>query len=243
MHEDIKIEEAASRIAKVIAARGYCSRRAAEDLISQKRVRIGEQIVHSPAINVAMDADIYIDNKKIPLQKAPRLWLLNKPPGYITTESDEQGRPTVYDILPKTLPRVITVGRLDCNTEGLLVLTTCGELKRKLELPKNHYERIYKVRAFGQIPSNMYAEVKKGVEIDGIKYAPGEITLLQEGGINHWFEMKIYEGKNREVRKIFEYYGLTVNRLIRTSYGPFRLGPLRKGELQEININKLEGLI
>lgn len=226
--------EKAERIAKVIARSGLCSRRDAERMILQGRVKIDARIIDSPAVNVTDEDVILVDEK--PLQKADEvaMWLFHKPKGCITTNKDPQGRTTVFDLLPNDLPRVISIGRLDYNTEGLLLLTNSGGLARKIELPSTGWVRTYKVRAFGRIDNVKLESLRRGVEIDGIKYAPADIKLEKSQKDNHWLEVSISEGKNREVRKILEYAELTVNRLIRTSYGDFELGDLPVGQVRKV---------
>lgn len=227
------------RLAKAISDAGYCSRRDAEKLILSSRVMVDDQIVDHPAFNVDSSAIITIDNNPLPKQEKPRIWLYHKMVGFVTTHKDPENRPTVFDNLPKNLPRVISIGRLDLNSEGLLLLTNSGDLARKLELPSNKFLRIYKVRTYGTLDENMISIAKKGIMIDGILYAAKEIKLTK-AGINSWFEVQLTEGKNREIRKIFEYFGLNVTRLIRISYGPFHLGDLKPGEVKETtNIVKL----
>lgn len=230
------------RIAKVIARSGLCSRRDAERMILQGRVKIDGKIIDSPAVNVIDENIILVDEK--PLKKADDLaiWLFHKPKGCITTNKDPQGRTTVFDLLPDSMPRVISIGRLDYNTEGLLLLTNSGELARKIELPSTGWVRTYKVRAFGKINNTRLEQLRKGIEIEGIKYAPADIKLQTSQKDNHWLEVSITEGKNREVRKILEYADLTVNRLIRTSYGIFELGDLALGQLRKVPSKMLDNI-
>lgn len=225
-----------SRLAKVISNSGYCSRRDAEKLIIEGRVTVDGKIVMTPAFNVGDENKITVDGKEIQEVVKPRLWLYYKPVGLVTTHKDPQDRPTVFQNLPKNLPRVISVGRLDLNSEGLLLLTNSGDLARKLELPSNNFLRIYKVRAFGKVDMHAISKTKSGINIDGINYRPKDIILLKSEAKNSWFEVHLTEGKNREIRKIFEYFGLKVNRLIRTSYGPFSLGKLKSGEVLETKL-------
>jgi 23S rRNA pseudouridine2605 synthase len=235
--------EKPERIAKVIARSGLCSRRDAERMILQGRVKIDGKIIDSPAVNVTDENIILVDEK--PLEKADEvaMWLFHKPKGCITTNKDPQGRTTVFDLLPEEMPRVISIGRLDYNTEGLLLLTNSGELARKIELPSTGWVRTYKVRAFGKINNVKLEEVRRGVEIDGIKYAPANITIQTSQKDNHWLEVSITEGKNREVRKILEYAELTVNRLIRTSYGVFELGDLPVGQVRKVHSKMLDKIL
>ena len=229
-----------SRIAKFIAAAGVCSRRQAEKLIADGRVKIDEKIITTPAINIGSENIVTIDDKIIKLTEKARLWLYYKPAGLITTHNDPQNRPTVFDALKDSLPRVISVGRLDLNSEGLLLLTNSGVLARRFELPKNNFERVYKVRAHGQIFSLMgYISQKKfhKITIDDVTYSPKAMKLISEGTTNSWFEVTLTEGKNREIRKIFEHFALKVNRLIRIKYGQYVLGNLISGEFKEVHID------
>lgn len=223
-----------NRIAKVIARSGLCSRRDAEKWILEGRVKIDGKIIDKPSINVTDKNIILVDNKPLPNIEEEKLWIFHKPKGCITSTKDPQGRQTVFDLLPKDMPRVVTIGRLDYNTEGLLLLTNSGELARHIELPSTGWIRTYKVRAFGNINNKKLEEIEKGVEIEGIKYAPAKIKFESSKNMNHWLLISITEGKNREVRKLLEYSGLTVNRLIRTSYGIFELGKLPVGKTIQI---------
>lgn len=228
------------RIAKFIASSGICSRRAAEELILQKRVTVNGETVESPAFNVEGDEVIKLDGEKISQAPETRVWLYYKPVGLVTTHKDEKGRPTVFENLPKDMPRVISVGRLDMNSEGLLILTNSGELSRKLELPENGWSRRYKVKVHGRIIKSKLSELEKGVTIDGIRYAPAKIDFDVEKGTNSWFTITLKEGKNREIRNLMKYAGLDVARLIRISYGPFQLGNMKKGEVREVNKKALK---
>ncbi len=225
------------RIAKYIAAAGVCSRRQAEKMITEGRVKIDGKIVTTPAINVTSKNIVEIDGRIITLIEKTRIWLYYKPVGLITTHNDPQNRPTVFDSLKGLLPRVISVGRLDLNSEGLLLLTNNGALARKFELPSNNFDRVYKVRAYGDISSLVtYIKQKKPyqITINNVVYTPKIIKLISAGTTNSWFEITLQEGKNREVRKIFEYFSLRVNRLIRTKYGKYELGNLNPGEFVEV---------
>lgn len=231
--------EPTKRLAKAISDSGYCSRREAEKLIISSRVIVDNQLITTPAFNVSSSATITIDGELLREQDKPRIWLYHKMPGFVTTHKDPQNRPTVFDNLPKYLPRVISVGRLDLNSEGLLLLTNSGDLARKLELPSNKFLRIYKVRVYGKLDDNMIANAKKGIMIDGMLYSVAEIKLIKSG-TNSWLLVHLTEGKNREIRKIFEYFGLKVTRLIRISYGPFHLDDLKAGDVKETtNLVKL----
>lgn len=226
------------RIAKVISSAGLCSRRQAENLIEEGRVRVDGAVVDTPAFFVEESSKIEVDDKVISTRaSSQRLWLYYKPIGLVTTRVDPERRPTVFDNLPESLPRVISVGRLDIASEGLLLLTTSGVLARHLELPSSNITRIYRVRAFGDIKNNnLIKDVALGVTVEGIHYRPADIKLLSTSRSNSWFEVSLSEGKNREIRRIFDHYGLKVNRLIRTSYGPFTLGDLRPGECREVAV-------
>ena len=224
----------AERLAKFMARSGVCSRRDAEDLIKQKRVTVNGEIIDTPAFKVEGSEKILLDGEKLPEIEQPRLWLYHKPAGHLTTHKDTEARATVFDHLPAGLPRVISVGRLDLNSEGLLLLTNNGELSRKLELPENGWSRRYKVRVHGFINKNKLADLAKGATVDGINYGPVKAELESQNGTNSWLIVTLNEGKNREVRKLMKSIGLEVARLIRLSYGPFQLGNLKKGEVREV---------
>lgn len=222
------------RIAKFMARSGVCSRREAEELIKQKRVTVNGETVETPAFNVEGDEKILLDGEKLPQVQLTRVWLYHKPTGFITTHKDTQNRATVFDNLPAGMPRVISVGRLDLNSEGLLLLTNDGELARTLELPQNGWSRRYKVRVYGKVSKSKLAELEKGVEIEGVRYGAVKVELESQNGANSWLQVTLNEGKNREIRKLMKYIGLEVARLIRLSYGPFQLGSLKKGEVKEV---------
>ena len=224
----------AERIAKFIARSGVCSRRQAEESIRQKRVTVNDEIVESPAFNVEGDEKILIDGEKLPQIEHTRLWLYHKPSGLLTTHKDTANRATVFDNLPPEMPRVISVGRLDLNSEGLLLLTNSGALSRQLELPENGWKRRYKVRVHGFVDKKKLAELEKGVMIDGVEYGKVKIEFEGQNSANAWLTITLSEGKNREVRKLMKYIGLEVSRLIRLSYGPFQLGSLKRGEVKEV---------
>ncbi len=222
------------RIAKAIARAGVCSRRKAEDLITSGRISVNGQKIESPALNVSDRDEITLDGKPLPQAAPPMLWRFHKPKGLVTTNSDEKNRETIFDVLPKDMPRTITIGRLDINTEGLLLLTNDGELARHLELPSTGWLRRYKVRAAGNVTQAQLDGLKKGITIEGVKYGPIEAKVIKKQGANCWFTIGLREGKNREVKKLSEHLGLNVNRLIRLSYGPFMLGELKRGEIEEV---------
>lgn len=222
------------RLAKYMARRGVCSRRDAEELIKQQRVTVNGEIVASPAFNVEGDEEVLLDGEKLPEMEKTRLWLYHKPTGLLTTHKDTDARATVFANLPPEMPRVISIGRLDLNSEGLLLLTNNGELARQLELPQNAWSRRYKVRVHGFVDVKKLAALAKGVEIDGVKYGTVQATLESTNGSNSWLMVTLNEGKNREIRKLMKSIGLEVARLIRLSYGPFQLGSLQKGEVREV---------
>ncbi|MCX5579524.1 pseudouridine synthase [Kaistia terrae] len=222
------------RIAKVLARAGLCSRRDAERLIEEGRVAINGTVLTSPAVNVGPHDRVTVDDEPLPTKERTRLWLYHKPKGLVTTAHDPEGRPTVFDALPDTLPRVIAIGRLDINTEGLLLLTNDGGLARVLELPSTGWMRRYRVRAWGDILQPDLDKLKDGVSIEGVMYGAIEGILDRVQGSNIWATIGLREGKNREVKKVLSSIGLDVNRLIRISYGPFQLGDLPEGEAVEI---------
>lgn len=224
----------AERIAKFMARSGVCSRRAAEELILQKRVTVNGEIVESPAFNVEGTEKILFDGEKLPQIENTRVWLYYKPEGLVTSHKDDQDRPTVFKNLPEGMPRVISVGRLDLNSEGLLLLTNNGELSRKLELPSNGWTRRYKVRVHGYLDDKKLASLQKGIEVDGVQYGSIKVEVEVVKGANSWLMVTLTEGKNREIRNVMRAIGLNVNRLIRLSYGPFQLGSLQKGEVKEV---------
>ena len=228
------------RIAKRIASSGVCSRREAEKLIIEGKVKLNDKIVFQCNLNVSKNDLILVDGKSIPKKEPIRLWLFYKEKGFLVTNNDPQGRPTIFEkINSKVNIRMIAIGRLDLNSEGLLLLTNSGELARKLELPKNGFIRKYKVRVFGQIDEKKLTILKKGIEIDGFKYKSILAKLQKQQKSNAWISMAFKEGKNREIRKIMSHFGYPVNKLIRISYGPFSLNSLKPGDLIEIEEKKL----
>lgn len=222
------------RIAKFIARSGVCSRRAAEDLIARKRVTVNGETIESPAFNVEGNEKILIDGEKLPAKENSRLWLYYKPTGLVTTHKDNQDRPTVFDNLPAGMPRVISVGRLDLNSEGLLLLTNNGELSRRLELPGHGWVRRYKVKVHGFLDEKKLASLANGITVDGVEYGSIKVEVENKTGTNAWLVVSLTEGKNREIRKVMKAIGLDVARLIRLSYGPFQLGSMKKGEVREV---------
>ena len=222
------------RIAKFLARAGVASRREAERLIEQGIVTVDGTTLTTPAFKVTPDMDIRVDGSRVSATDAPRLWRYHKPAGLVTTHKDPQGRPTVFDAVADRLPRVISVGRLDLPTEGLLLLTNDGGLARALELPSTGWTRRYRVRAYGRVTKAALDALGDGVEIDGVQYRPIKAAIDQVQGGNVWLTMSITEGKNREIRNVCRHLGLQVNRLIRTAYGPFQLGRLKKGFVEEV---------
>ena len=217
-----------------MARSGVCSRRQAEEYIRQKRVSVNGEIVDSPAFNVDGTEKILFDGEKLPEIEETRLWLYHKPVGLVTTHKDNQNRPTVFESLPPFMPRVISVGRLDLNSEGLLLLTNNGELSRKLELPENGWSRRYKVKVHGFVDLKKLSALEKGAVVDGVSYGSVKAEVETQKGTNAWLLVTLSEGKNREIRKLMKSIGLDVARLIRLSYGPFQLGSLKKGEVREV---------
>jgi 23S rRNA pseudouridine2605 synthase len=236
-------KKSGERIAKVMARAGVASRRQAEVWIADGRVSVNGEVILSPALNVTRRDEISIDGQPLPIRARTRLFLYHKPRGLVTTHSDPEGRLTLFEKLPKHLPRLISIGRLDINTEGLLLLTNDGGLARVLELPATAWIRSYRVRALGRVTQDELDQLRKGVTLEGMRYGPIEATLDREQGANIWLTFSIREGKNREVRKVLESLGLKVNRLIRTSYGPFELGALDEGEVKEIETAELRKIL
>ena len=223
------------RIAKFLARAGVCSRRDAERLIAEGRVKLNGKKLDTPAVKVTAADKIAVDGRPIAAAEETRLWRYHKPAGLVTTHRDPGGRPTVFERLPENLPRVVSIGRLDLTSEGLLLLTNDGALARRLELPANGWLRRYRARAFGAIGQEELDRLKRGIEVAGVRYGPIEATLEREGGANVWIALSLTEGKNREVRRVLEALGLKVNRLIRVAYGPFQLGALKPGSVEEIS--------
>ncbi len=227
------------RIAKLLARAGIASRREIERMIAEGRIAIGGKVVETPATLLTSLHGVTVDGKPVKAPAPARLFRYHKPAGLLTTERDPKGRPTIYDRLPAGLPRVMPVGRLDLNTEGLLLLTTDGELKRQLELPSSGVERTYRARAFGTVSQEQLEELITGIEIEGVRYGSIDANLERRTGRNAWIEMRLTEGKNREVRRVLEYLGLQVSRLIRVAYGPFVLADLPAGAVDEIRQHDL----
>jgi 23S rRNA pseudouridine2605 synthase len=232
-------KKSGERIAKVVSRAGLASRRDAEEWIVQGRVTVNGRVISSPALDVTANDVITVDGKPLPPRERTRLFLYHKPRGLMTTHADPEGRPTVFDNLPEGLPRLISIGRLDFNTEGLLLLTNDGGLARALELPETGWLRRYRVRAHGEVTQAQLDQLKRGIEVDGVKYGPIDATLERDQGANVWLVFAIREGKNREVRNVMEHLGLEVNRLIRVSYGPFQLAELAEGAVEEVKTRVL----
>ncbi|MHA6289411.1 pseudouridine synthase [Maricaulis sp. CAU 1757] len=222
------------RIAKYLARAGVASRREVERMIEGGRVKVDGKTLDTPAFKVSGSEKIEVDGKPVEPPAATRLWRFHKPTGLVTTHADPEGRETVFDVLPKDIGRVISIGRLDLTSEGLLLLTNDGALARALELPSTGWMRRYRARAFGSINEAAIRTLRQGVTVDGLKYGPMEVEVERETGSNIWLNIGIREGKNREVRKALDAVGLKVNRLIRTAYGPFQLGDLGKGEVKSV---------
>ncbi len=222
------------RIAKVLSRAGVASRREAERLIGLGEVTVNGKVITSPALNVTAADRITVSGRPVGAPEPPRLWLYYKPEGLVTSASDEKGRDTVFANLPEDMPRVMSVGRLDLNSEGLLLLTNDGELKRRLELPSTGWLRKYRVRVNGNPMDTDLEPLRKGIVVDGETFQPMTVTLDRIQGANSWLTVGLREGKNREIRRAMSAIGLTVNRLIRVSYGPFRLNDLAPGQVEEI---------
>jgi 23S rRNA pseudouridine2605 synthase len=227
------------RIAKLLARAGIASRREIERMIAEGRIALDGTTIETPATLLKSLTGVTVDGKAVKPPEAARLFRYHKPTGLLTAERDPKGRPTIYDRLPKSLPRLMPVGRLDLNTEGLLLLTTDGELKRQLELPATGVTRSYRARAYGNVTQSQLESLMMGIEIEGVRYGSINANLERRTGANVWIELSLAEGKNREVRRVLEHLGLKVSRLIRTSYGPFVLGDLPAGGVDEIKQHEL----
>jgi 23S rRNA pseudouridine2605 synthase len=221
------------RVAKVLARAGVCSRRDAERLIAEGRVKLNGKVLDTPAVKVTDKDQLQVDGRPIGAAEATRVWRYHKPSGLVTTHRDPGGRATVFQHLPDDMPRVISVGRLDLTSEGLLLLTNDGELARRLELPANGWLRRYRARAYGRVEQEELDKLKDGITVEGVRYGPIE-ARLERAAANSWITLSLTEGKNREVRRVLEALGLKVNRLIRIAYGPFQLGTLAPGAVEEI---------
>lgn len=228
------------RIAKVLARAGVCSRRDAEKLIAEGRVTVNGHKLSTPAFKVVPGADIRVDGKPVAKAEKRRLWLYHKPAGLVTSHRDEQGRETIFHHLPKRMPRVVSVGRLDLNSEGLLLLTNDGALSRHLELPATGWPRTYRVRARGRLGEGGIAKLAKGMVVEGVRYGPIETRITRQQTSNLWLEMSLREGKNREIRRVLNALGLDVNRLIRIGYGPFILDDLPINAVWEVPAEQIE---
>lgn len=227
------------RIAKLLAHAGIASRRDVERMIAEGRVAKDGVAIDTPATLLTSLHGITVDGKPVKEPEATRLYLFHKPRGLLTTEKDPAGRPTIYDRLPEGLPRIMPIGRLDLNTEGLLLMTTDGGFKRQMELPSTGVPRTYRARAYGQISQDQLEELAEGITIDGIHYGSIDANLERRTGANTWIQMTLTEGKNREVRRVLEHFGLEVSRLIRLSYGPFVLGDLAPGQVEQVRKHDL----
>lgn len=227
-------DDKGERIAKRLSRAGVCSRRDAERLIAEGRVKVNGRVLDTPAFLVKPGDRIVVDGAPVGEPERPRVWRYHKPAGLVTTHRDPQGRPTVFERLPPTLPRVVSVGRLDLNSEGLLLLTNDGALARALELPAAGWVRRYRVRVHGMVEPERLAALEAGVTIDGVQYGPIKAVLDRQQGANAWLTVSLKEGKNREIRKVMEHLGWPVSRLIRVAYGPFQLGSLPEGAVEEV---------
>ena len=227
------------RIAKVMARAGLCSRREAERWILNGRVQVNGVVLDTPAITINKTDKIVVDGSEIQNAEKQRIWRYNKPAGLLTTHNDPEGRPNLFDTLPRNMPRVISIGRLDLNSEGLLLLTNDGDLARELELPNNKWQRRYRVRVYGRPNEKSFNGFSSGITVDGVHYKSIDVSIDRQQGANAWLTVSLIEGKNREIRRIMEHIGFPVSRLIRISFGPFQLGNLAKGDVEEIRGNVL----
>ena len=227
------------RLSKFLAHSGYCSRREAEQFIQKNKVIINGNACNNFSYQVKKDDEVFIGKTQIKEQRKIELYALNKPRGYITSKKDELDRKTVYDLLPLDKKNLLTIGRLDFNTEGLLLFTNNGEHKRYFELPKNKITRTYEVKVYGNINNSDIKKIEAGIMINGIKHQVKQITLIKKLKTNNWLRIKLVEGKNREIRKIFESLGFVVNRIIRTHYGSYSLNKMKRGEFKKMIIKKI----
>ena len=238
------LPEAGDRIAKLLARAGVASRREIERMIADGRVSLDGKVLDTPAVKLENLRGVTVDGKPVAQAEAARLFAFHKPSGLITAERDPRGRPTIYtalrNALPRGTPRLMPVGRLDFNTEGLLLMTNDGELKRAMELPSSGIPRTYRARAFGDVTQAQLDELMEGTTIDGVRYGRIEADLERSSGRNRWIEMTLTEGKNREVRRVLEHLNLQVSRLLRTAYGPFQLADLPRGQAVEIRQAEVE---
>ena len=230
------------RIAKIIARAGLASRRESEKLILDGKVKVNGKTISSPALNLSNNDVVEVDGKLLSPPEKTRIWMYHKPVGLISTSKDEKNRPTIFDKLPNEMPRVLSIGRLDLNSEGLLLLTNDGELKRRLELPSTGWLRSYRVRVKGRLNENMLEPLRQGISVDGTQFKPMQVSFDRQTGANAWLSIGLREGKNREIRKALSFLGLSVNRLIRISFGDFELGKLKKGEIEEVRSSRLKTL-
>ena len=231
------------RLSKKIARSGFSSRREAEKYIESGRVKVNGVIIKELSFQVGINDQIHIDGRRINKEGKTRLWKFHKPKGLITSHKDEKSRQTIFQILPKNLPRLITVGRLDLNSEGLLLLTNDGDLKRKLELPSSKVVRSYRVRAKGVANETKLSSLRQGITVDGISYRPMELNIIRQNTSNVWLSVRLMEGKNREIRLSFQAIGLQVNKLIRISFGPISLGKLDKGQIKEVELDSFSAIL
>jgi 23S rRNA pseudouridine2605 synthase len=231
---EASVPKEGERIAKRLSRAGVCSRRDAEKLIAEGRVTLNGTVLTTPATLVTDSDAIVVDGKLVCGIEPARLFRYHKPHGLVTTRRDEKGRQTIFDQMPAGLPRLISIGRLDLTSEGLMLLTNDGELSRQLELPSTAWVRRYRVRAFGRLDMRALERLKNGVTVEGVRYGPIVATFESAQGANSWLTVELQEGRNREIRRVFEHMDLTVNRLIRVAYGPFQLGKLPEGAVEEV---------
>ena len=229
-----------TRIAKFLSSKGYGSRREIEQLILKNKIIVNKEIIKSPITFVNDQDEIILNNQKINLYKKMEVWKFYKPINYITSRNKQDDRPIIYELLPFNLKKIKTVGRLDINSEGLLLLTDDGEMIRNLELPKNKFIRKYKIRVYGYIDENALSKISEGIKIKNVQYAPFEYKLLKQGNANSWLEFQMQEGKNNEIRNLCSAINLKVNKLIRLEYGPFKLKKLLPGKIEKAEEKEME---